>query len=64
MGSIEIPKLNLILAIYHGLSTEVLEKGVGHVEGTSLPIGGASTHACWRDTGDFRVQRFLRILTR
>lgn len=45
MGSIEIPKLNLILAIYHGLSTEVLEKGVGHVEGTSLPIGGASTHA-------------------
>ena len=45
MGSIEIPKLNLILAIYHGLSTEVLEKGVGHVEGTSLPIGGTSTHA-------------------
>lgn len=45
MGSIEIPKLNLTLAIYHGLSTEVLEKGVGHVEGTSLPIGGASTHA-------------------
>ena len=45
MGSIEIPKLNLTLAIYHGLSTEVLEKGVGHVEGTSLPIGGTSTHA-------------------
>ena len=45
MGSIEIPKLKLTLAIYHGLSTEVLEKGVGHVEGTSLPIGGESTHA-------------------
>lgn len=45
MGSIEIPKLKAILAIYHGLSTEVLEKGVGHVEGTSLPIGGESTHA-------------------
>ena len=45
MGSIEIPKLKVILAIYHGLSTEVLEKGVGHVEGTSLPIGGESTHA-------------------
>lgn len=45
MGSIEIPKLNLTLAIYHGLSTEVLEKGIGHVEGTSLPIGGESTHA-------------------
>ena len=45
MGSIEIPKLNLTLAIYHGLSTEVLEKGIGHVEGTSLPVGGESTHA-------------------
>ena len=45
MGSIEIPKLQLTLAIYHGLSTDVLEKGVGHVEGTSLPIGGEGTHA-------------------
>lgn len=45
MGSIEIPKLNLTLAIYHGLGTDVLEKGIGHVEGTSLPIGGESTHA-------------------
>lgn len=45
MGSIEIPKLNLTLAIYHGLGTDVLEKGIGHVEGTSLPIGGKSTHA-------------------
>ena len=45
MGSIEIPKINAKLAIYHGLSKTVLEKGVGHVEGTSLPIGGKSTHA-------------------
>ncbi len=45
MGSIEIPKLNLKLAIYHGLGTEALENGVGHVEGTSLPIGGEGTHA-------------------
>ena len=40
MGSIKAR-----LAIYHGLSKTVLEKGVGHVEGTSLPIGGKSTHA-------------------
>ena len=40
MGSIEIPKIKAKLAIYHGLSKTVLEKGVGHVEGTSLPIGG------------------------
>ena len=45
MGSIEIPKIQAKLAIYHGLSKNVLEKGVGHVEGTSLPIGGAGTHA-------------------
>ncbi len=45
MGNIEIPKLNLNLAIYHGLGTDVLEKGIGHVEGTSLPIGGEGTHA-------------------
>ena len=45
MGSIEIPKIKAKLAIYHGLSKTVLEKGVGHVEGTSLPIGGKSTHA-------------------
>ena len=45
MGSIEIPKIRAKLAIYHGLSKTVLEKGVGHVEGTSLPIGGKSTHS-------------------
>lgn len=45
MGSIEIPKINAKLAIYHGLSKTVLEKGVGLDEGTSLPVGGKSTHA-------------------
>ena len=45
MGSIEIPKINVKLAIYHGLGSEILEKGAGHMEGTSLPISGKSTHA-------------------
>lgn len=45
MGSIVIPKINVNLAIYHGLGKEALENGVGHCEGTSLPIGGESTHA-------------------
>lgn len=44
MGSLSIPKLGLNLAIYHGVGSDVLEKGCGHVEGTSLPIGGKSTH--------------------
>lgn len=45
MGSIEIPKINVKIAIYHGLGSDILEKGAGHIEGTSLPIGGKNTHA-------------------
>ena len=45
MGSIEIPKLGVKIAIYHGLGKNALEKGCGHVEGTGLPIGGESNHA-------------------
>jgi len=45
MGYIVIPKIDVRLAIYHGIGADVLEKGVGHIEGTSLPIGGAGTHA-------------------
>lgn len=45
MGSISIPKLGLSgVPIYHGTSDEVLQKGAGHLQGTSLPIGGDSTH--------------------
>lgn len=44
MGYVEIPKINQTLPIYPGTSDEVLEKGVGHMEFTSLPIGGKGTH--------------------
>lgn len=44
MGYIEIPKINCTLAIYHGTSDAVLQIGVGHIEGTSLPVGGVGTH--------------------
>lgn len=44
MAYIEIPKINVHLPIYHGTSSDVLEKGVGHIQSTSLPIGGTSTH--------------------
>ena len=43
MGSIEIPKIDVDLPIYHGTSDEVLDLGVGHLEGSSLPIGGENT---------------------
>ena len=45
MGYIEIPKIKETLAVYHGTSEAVLEQGVGHIEGTSLPIGGSGTHS-------------------
>ena len=45
MASIEIPKIKVNLPIYHGTSEEVLQKGVGHIQTTSLPIGGNSTHS-------------------
>lgn len=44
MGHIEIPKLDVDIPIYAGTNEEVLQKGAGHLEGTSLPVGGASTH--------------------
>lgn len=44
IGYLEIPKLNVYLPIYHGLEEETLQKGIGHIPETSLPVGGASTH--------------------
>lgn len=44
MGYIEIPVLQTKLAVYHGTSDAVLASGVGHIEGSSLPVGGESTH--------------------
>ena len=44
MGYIEIPKISIRLPIYHGTSEEVLQKGVGHIESTALPIGGEFSH--------------------
>lgn len=45
MGRIKIPAIAVDLPIYHGTSDDVLAQGVGHLEGTALPIGGPSTHA-------------------
>ena len=45
MGYIEIPAINIDLPIYHGTTGAAMEKGAGHMEGTSLPVGGIGTHA-------------------
>lgn len=43
-AAIEIPKLKLVIPIFLGSSEEILRKGIGQVEGSSLPVGGSSTH--------------------
>lgn len=45
MGIVEIPKIDVELPIYHTTDEEVLQIGAGHLEGSSLPVGGESTHA-------------------
>lgn len=45
MGYVHIPKIDIKIPIYHTVSTEVLEKAAGHLEGSSLPVGGENTHA-------------------
>lgn len=45
MASVEIPNINVKLPIYHGTSEAVLKKAVGHLEGSTLPIGGKGRHA-------------------
>lgn len=45
MGYVEIPPIQVTLPIYHGTDSETLERGIGHLLGSSLPIGGVSTHS-------------------
>lgn len=45
MAYVDIPKINVYLPVQHGTDADTLERTVGHVVGTSLPVGGSSTHA-------------------
>jgi sortase A len=45
MGYIDIPKIDVHLPLYHGTADETLQTGIGHLEGTSFPVGGSRTHA-------------------
>ena len=44
MGYIDIPKINITLPIYHGIDEAVLQVAIGHIAGSSLPVGGKNTH--------------------
>lgn len=45
MGYVEIPLIDVYLPIYHGTAAKTLEQGIGHLENTSLPVGGTGTHS-------------------
>lgn len=45
MGYVEIPKIDIKLPVFHGTDEKVLEQAAGHLEGSSLPVGGVNTHA-------------------
>lgn len=62
MGCVEIPKLNVYLPIYHGTTGSALGKGIGHLHGTSLPVGGESTHAVISGHSGMMGQRMLTDL--
>ncbi len=63
IGYIEVPKISVNLPIYHGTGEEVLSKGVGHLQNTSFPIGGVSTHSIISAHTGLPGQTFFDYLT-
>ena len=62
MAYIEIPKISVYLPIYHGTESEVLKNGIGHLQNTSLPVGGNTTHTVLTGhTGFTKSELFTRI---
>lgn len=59
MGYVDIPKISVYLPICHGTDAETLEQAVGHVMGTSLPVGGAGTHAVLSAHSGMSVNRLF-----
>ena len=63
IGYVVVPRIDVNLPIYHGSSKKVLEKGAGHLQNTSMPIGGKSTHAVISAHAGFPDQTFFDNLT-
>ena len=62
MGYIRIPAIDVELPIYHGVENSTLEQGVGHLPGSSLPVGGESTHAVLAAHSGLASQRMFTDL--
>lgn len=64
MGYVEIPKIGVDLPVYHGTGADTLEIGVGHLLGSSLPVGGDSTHAVLTGHSGMAGQKMFSDLDR
>lgn len=62
MGYVEIPKIGVQLPIYHGTGSDSLERGVGHLLGSSLPVGGGSTHTILTGHSGMATQKMFSDL--
>lgn len=62
MGYVEIPSISVNLPIYHGTANATLERGVGHLLGSSLPVGGAGTHTVLTGHSGMASQRMFTDL--
>lgn len=64
MGYVEIPTIHVNLPILHGADANTLERGVGHLLGSSLPVGGSSTHAILTGHSGMASQKMFTDLSR
>lgn len=64
LGYVEIPSIDVLLPIYHGTDEEVLQVAVGHIEGSSLPVGGKALIASYPVTVACRPPGCSPIWTR
>lgn len=62
MGYVVIPKINVNLPIYHGTGNDSLDRGVGHLLGSSLPVGGENTHAILTGHSGMATQKMFTDL--
>ena len=62
MGYVEIPKISVSLPIYHGTGNDSLDRGVGHLLGSSLPVGGENTHCILTGHSGLATQKMFTDL--
>ena len=62
MGYVEIPKISVNLPIYHGTGNDSLDRGVGHLLGSSLPVGGEDTHCILTGHSGLATQKMFTDL--